>query len=67
MIRRTRRLVNEVTYRLNDHGYETDIRATGTIRTTATHFHIDIELQVKLNSNLFFQKSWLETIPRNLV
>jgi hypothetical protein len=46
-------LVNEVTYRLQEHGCDTDIRATGTIRATATHFHIDIELQVKLNGQLF--------------
>lgn len=60
-------LVNEVTYRLQEHGYDVDIHATGTIRTTATHFHIDIELQVKLNGNPFFQKSWLETIARQWV
>ena len=60
-------LANEVTYRLNDRGYDIDIQATGTIRTTATHFHIDIELRVKLNGNLFFQKGWLETIARRLV
>ncbi len=60
-------LVNEVTYRLQEQGYDIDIRAAGTIRTTATHFHIDIELQVKLNGNQFFQKSWLETIARKWV
>ncbi len=60
-------LVNEVTYRLQEQGYDIDIHATGTLRTTATHFHIDIELQVKLNSHLFFQKSWLETIARKWV
>jgi hypothetical protein len=60
-------LVNEVVYRLQEHGYDTDIHATGAIRATAAHFHIDIELQVKLNGQLFFQKSWLETIARKWV
>jgi hypothetical protein len=60
------RLYNEVVYRLNERGYDTDIRATGTIRSTQTDFHIDVQLEVKLNGSLFFQKSWLESIPRQL-
>ena len=58
---------NQVDYRLDEHGHETRIRSTGTIRSTATDFHIDIELRVDLNGNLFFQKSWLESIPRRLL
>jgi len=61
------RLYNEVVYRLNEHGYNTHIRATGTIRSTETDFHVDVQLQVMLNGNVFFQKSWLESVPRQLV
>lgn len=57
-------LYNEVKYHLFEHGYETDIQATGTIRSTESDFHVDVQLQIKLNGNLFFQKSWLESIPR---
>lgn len=55
---------NQVDYRLNEHSHETRICSTGTIRSTATDFHSDIELCVDLSGNLFFQKSWLESIPR---
>jgi hypothetical protein len=58
---------NQVDYRLDEHGHETRIRSTGTIRSTATDFHVDIELRVDLNGNLFFHKSWLESIPRQLL
>jgi putative CocE/NonD family hydrolase len=58
---------NQVDYRLDEHGHETRIRSTGTLRSTATNFHVDIELRVDLNGNLFFQKSWLESIPRVLL
>jgi hypothetical protein len=61
------RLHNEVNYRLTEHGYQTHIRSTGTIRSTETDFHVDIQLQVALNGNTFFQKSWLESIPRRLL
>ncbi|MDX1524007.1 MAG: CocE/NonD family hydrolase, partial [Anaerolineae bacterium] len=57
-------LYNEVIYHLKEHNYETRIRATGTIRSTESDFHIDVQLQVSLNDNPFFQKSWLESIPR---
>jgi hypothetical protein len=60
-------LVNECNYVLKEKGYETHVRSAGTIRSTATDFHLDIELTVKLNGNVFFQKSWLESVPRNLV
>ncbi len=61
------RLYNEVIYNLKEHGYETEIRTTGTIRSTESDFHVDIQLHVTLNGNLFFQKWWLESIPRNLL
>ena len=61
------RLYNEVNYHLKERGYETHVRSTGTIRSTGTDFHADVELLVTLNGNIFFQKSWLETIPRRLL
>jgi hypothetical protein len=60
-------LFNEVVYRLTESGYETDIRASGSIRATRDHFHADVQLHIDLNDHEFFHKSWLETIPRNLV
>lgn len=61
------RLYNEVNYHLKERGYETHIRSTGAIRSTESDFHADVELLVTLNGNIFFQKSWLETIPRRLL
>ncbi len=60
-------LFNEVVYELDENGYQTRIHATGSIRSTVTDFHVDVQLRVDLNGGLFFQKSWLESIPRNLV
>ncbi|MBN1220993.1 MAG: CocE/NonD family hydrolase [Anaerolineae bacterium] len=61
------RLYNEVIYQLEQHGYKIQVRSTGAIRSTATDFHVDVQLVVTLNGNLFFQKSWLESIPRQLL
>jgi uncharacterized protein len=60
------RLYNTVTYRYVVQGYEIEIISTGTTRTTRDHFHIDVQLQVKLNGGDFFAKSWLESVPRVL-
>jgi hypothetical protein len=61
------RLYNEVIYQLEEQGYEIYIRSTGAIRSTETDLHVDVQLRVLLNGNLFFQKSWLESIPRQWV
>jgi uncharacterized protein len=60
------RVFNEVRYRLDEHGYRTDIRASGTVRCTSELFHIDVQLVVQLNGAPFFQRSWIESIPRML-
>ena len=61
------KLYNEVVYELDENGYQTRIHATGSIRSTVTDFHVDVQLRVELNGSLFFQKSWLESISRNLL
>jgi putative CocE/NonD family hydrolase len=61
------RLFNEEVYRLNERGYDILILSTGTLRTTQTDFHFDIQLTVTLNGRRFFEKAWLETVPRRLV
>jgi uncharacterized protein len=60
-------LFNEVIYDLKERTYHTHIRATGSIRSTETDFHIDVQLVVTLNDAPFFQRAWIETIPRNCV
>ena len=60
------RVANEVIYRLKDHGHDVHIRASGTLRSTETDFHVGVQLSVSLDGNPFFQKSWLESVPRRL-
>jgi hypothetical protein len=60
------RLFNECVYILKEHGYAIDVRSSGAIRSTETDFYVDVQLLVKLNGNVFFQKSWLESVPRRL-
>jgi hypothetical protein len=61
------RLHNEVVYRLREEGSEILIEASGTIRTTATDFHMNVGLTIRLDGAPFFERAWLETIPRRLV
>jgi hypothetical protein len=58
---------NEVVYRLREEGSEILIEASGTVRTTATDFHMNVGLRVTLDGAPFFERGWLETIPRRLV
>jgi len=61
------RMHNEVIYRLRDHGSEVLIEASGTIRSTDADFHMNVGLKVTLDGAPFFERGWLETIPRRLV
>jgi hypothetical protein len=61
------RMHNEVVYRLREDGSEILVEANGTIRTTATDFHMNVGLRVTLDGAPFFERGWLETIPRRLV
>ena len=61
------RMHNEVVYRLREDGSEVLIEANGTTRTTETDFHMNVGLRVTLDGAPFFERGWLETIPRDLV
>jgi hypothetical protein len=61
------RLHNEVVYRVRDRGSEILIEASGTMRSTESDFHMNVGLRVTLDGAPFFERGWLETIPRRLV
>jgi hypothetical protein len=61
------RMHNEVVYRLRDGGSEIRIEAAGTVRSTETDFHMNVGLKVTLDGAPFFERGWLESIPRRLV
>jgi hypothetical protein len=42
-------------------------RTDALIQSTATHFHITLDLAVHLNGALHFTKRWTETVPRALL
>ncbi len=43
------------------------VESSGTVRTTATDFHMTVDLTVALDGEPFFERTWSETIPRRLV
>ena len=61
------RMHNEVVYRLRENGTEIRIDASGTLRSTETEFHMNVGLRITIDEAPFFERSWLETIPRRLV
>jgi uncharacterized protein len=60
------RMHNEVVYRLRQDGSEIVIEASGTVRTTETDFHMNVGLRVTLDGAPFFERGWLESVPRQL-
>jgi hypothetical protein len=46
---------------------QTDITGRTCIRSTISHFFVDIELKVEKDGEPFFNRIWAETFPRNLL
>ena len=63
----TASLDSDVVYRLDVDGHAIDIRATGRIASDPGTFHVSVGLDVRLDDAPFFERTWDERIPRNLV
>jgi putative CocE/NonD family hydrolase len=61
------RLDTEVVYRWSGPDFAADIRATGSIASDADAFEVAVDLDVRLDGEPFFARSWAERIPRRLV
>jgi predicted acyl esterase len=46
---------------------QTDVVGRAAIHSTAEHFHVNIELNISIDNEPFFNRRWVETIPRNFV
>lgn len=44
-----------------------DVVGRAAIASTVTDFNVDVELNVKIDNEPFFQRQWIETIPRIMV
>jgi hypothetical protein len=42
----------------------TEARADVAVQATTTHFHLTIEVEVRVNGALHFTKHWAESVPR---
>jgi hypothetical protein len=60
-------LRNEVVYRLTGGGPEILVESDGVIRTSETDIAMAVNLHVRYDGEPFFDRSWEETVPRDLV
>ena len=60
-------LDSDVAYSWTGPGFEAAIRATGRIASDATAFSVDVDVEVLLDGEAFFSRSWSERIARRLV
>ena len=61
------RLEADVVYRWREHGAEIDIRARSTQTSDVGAFHLTVDLDVTLDDEPFFRRSWSDSIPRRLL
>jgi len=61
------RLESDIVYRWSGFGAEADISARGLIASDEGAFDVTVTLDVRLDGEPFFSRTWTERIPRNLV
>jgi uncharacterized protein len=57
----------DVVYRWREHTFETEIRARSTQTSDAGAFQLSVDLEVDIDGERFFERSWRESIERRLV
>jgi putative CocE/NonD family hydrolase len=57
----------DVVYRWQDHDFRTEIRARSIQTSDAEAFHLTIKLEVDVDGEPFFRRTWREVIERRLV
>jgi hypothetical protein len=57
----------DVVYRWHDHDFATEIRAHSVQTSDAEAFHLTVDLEVDVDGQPFFRRSWDESIERRLV
>ena len=57
----------DVVYRWRERDFETEIRARSTQTSDDQTFHLAVDLEVDLDGEPFFRRTWHESIERRLV
>jgi hypothetical protein len=57
----------DVVYRWQEHEFKTEIRVRSTQTSDAEAFHLTVDLEVDVDGESFFRRSWDESIARRLV
>jgi putative CocE/NonD family hydrolase len=57
----------DVVYRWSEHDFETEIRARSIQTSDAATFQLTVDLEVDVDGEPFFRRSWRESIERRLV
>ena len=58
---------NRCVYALTQDGMAADVEAVGRTVAGRDSFTLDLQLSVRLDGAAFFERSWHEVIPRDLV
>jgi len=60
-------ITGRTTYTISNNNEQVDAVSQATIKSTATDFNVDIELDVEIDHEPYFQRQWVEAIPRFFV